>query len=505
MFKAGIIAALGLSISAAAYAADRGAPAYEPFPNGYGYMDANEITKLLNAWQDGSNKPGNQAIIRDHGWRLWAGIMQQASSTNWPLWFTWPNSTAAFLPAAPAGLGAALAEGKPTSSMLQRNMLNNTNPVHVDGPFYPIPEPVAKQYPNAVNNCTKDPKDPKNPEEHPNICDGAHFQFNGDILIATESLSQEGFDWIRGNRLYLGAVLDSAHTAGEHQLLAPQQHVVTKHMFWPVKAGQITALPVWRSDDFNEDNPGYAGYEKWRDLIAIDPTGQNVGKTMQVSYLYGLYQPDEKTPPPPLDKRKPWPTVSASAKVYGLKDFYYHKVTADDWASFDEADKAILNAASYWTYNQPFGAGDYLVTVAMHINTKEIPTWTMQSVWWSDQPNAGPYAQNRPQLPQAKGPWDHYLLVDAYGSPVQDPPVSQPVATNPYIELASHPIATNCNNCHNRAGWPKGPDPDQSSYQSSDCPDLLATLSTQSPCLAKLTLTDFQWIITDRAIVAKPK
>jgi hypothetical protein len=351
-------------------------------------------------------------------------------------------------------------------------------------------------YPHATHDCLADDEA---------ICDGAHFQFNGDILIATESLSQEGFDWIRGNRLYLGAVLDSAHTAGEHQLLAPQQHVVTKHMFWPVKAGQITALPVWRSDDFNEDNPGYAGYEKWRDLIAIDPTGQNVGKTMQVSYLYGLYQPDEKTPPPPLDKRKPWPTVSASAKVYGLKDFYYHKVTADDWASFDEADKAILNAASYWTYNQPFGAGDYLVTVAMHINTKEIPTWTMQSVWWSDQPNAGPYAQNRPQLPQAKGPWDHYLLVDAYGSPVQDPPVSQPVATNPYIELASHPIATNCNNCHNRAGWPKGPDPDQSSYQSSDCPDLLATLSTQSPCLAKLTLTDFQWIITDRAIVAKPK
>ena len=503
MFKAGIIAALGLSISAAAYAADRGAAAYEPFPTGYGYMDASEITKLHDAWQDGSNKPGNQAIIRDHGWRLWAGIMQQASGTSWPVWYTWPNSTAAFLPAAPAGLGSALAEGKPASSMLQRNMLNNTNPVHVDSPFYPIPEPVANQYPSAVNNCTKDPKNPKNPEEDPNICDGAHFQFNGDILIATESLSQEGFDWIRGNRLYLKETLDKDHRAKTHQLLAPQQHVVTKHMFWPVKAGQVSAVPVWRSNYYPESYPDYAGYETWRDLIAIDPTGQNVGKTMQVSYLYGLYQPSEK--PLPLDKRKQWPTVTASAKVYGLNDFYYHKVTADDWASFDEADKAIINAASYWSYNQPFGVGDFLVTIAMHVNTKEIPTWTMQSVWWSDEPNAGQYAKNRPQLPQAKGPWDHYLLVDAYGSPEQKPPVSQPVATNPYIELASHPIATNCNNCHNRAGWPKGPDPDQSSYQSSDCPDLLATLSPDSDCLKKLTLTDFQWIITNRAIPVKPQ
>jgi hypothetical protein len=488
MFKAGIIAALGLSISAAAYAADRGAAAYEPFPSGYGYMDANEITKLHNAWQDGSNKPGNQAIIRDHGWRLWAGIMQQASGTNWPLWFTWPNSTAAFLPAAPAGLGAAQAGAGSAGSMLQRNQLNNS--VNVDGPFYPVPGPVVIAYPHATHDCLAD---------HEAICDGAHFQFNGDILIATESLSQEGFDWIRGNRLYLGAELDSAHTAGEHQLLAPQRHVVTKHMFWPVKAGQVSAVPVWRSNYYPESYPDYAGYEKWRDLIAIDPTGQNVGKTMQVSYLYGLYQPDDHT--------RQWKTVSASAKVYGLNDFYYHKVTADDWASFDEADKAIINAASYWSYNQPFGVGDFLVTIAMHVNTKEIPTWTMQSVWWSDQPNVGPYAQNRPQLPQAKGPWDHYLLVDAYGSPVLAgaPPVSQPVATNPYIELASHPIATNCNNCHNRAGWPHGPNADESNYQGLVCPDLLATLSPESDCVKNLTLTDFQWIITDRAIVAKPK
>lgn len=193
--------------------------------------------------------------------------------------------------------------------------------------------------------------------------------------------------------------------------------------------------------------------------------------------------------------------MTASAKVYGLDDFYHHKVTEADWKSFDEADKAIITAASYWAYNEPFNVGDYLVTVAMHVNTKEIPTWALQSVWWSDQPNEGRYAENRPSLPQAKGPWAHYLLADAYGIPDKSSN-EQPVAINPYIELAIHSVATNCNNCHIRAGWPtkaKTPGGPTASYQNKDCPDPLATLNPDTPCLERLTLMDFQWIIPDRA------
>ena len=470
MSKAVIVAALGMSISSLAFAADQGASAYEPFPNGYGYMDPNEIAALQRAKKD-----GDHAIVREHGWSLWAGIMQPASGANWPIWFSWPNSTAAFLPTAGPALGAAQATS--ASSLLQRNNLNLVIPVNVKRvPYYPIPSAVLKNYPKATTDCGQG-----------NICDGSHFQFNGDTLIATESLSQEGYDWIRGNRLYLQETLNTDHKNGEHELSAPQRHVVTKHMFWPVKADRISAIPVWH-DYFDKQYAGYAGYERWPDLVAIDPTGRNVGKTLPVSYLYGVYRFD----------KTPWPRVSASAKVYGLNDFYYHKVTVDDWNSFDEADKAILNAASYWSYNQPFGIGDLLVTVAMHVNTKEIPTWAMQSVWWSDRPNAGSYATNRPKIPQAKGPWDHYLLVDAYG--IANKVAGQPVAMNPYIELASHPVGTNCNNCHNRAGWPTGKNAGQASYQNPDCSNPLQTLSPSSPCLAALTLSDFQWIIPDRAL-----
>jgi hypothetical protein len=471
MSKAVIIAALGLSISTLAFAAGQGAPAYQPFPNGYGYMDPREIEALKTAVT-----AGNHAVVREHGWRLWAGITQPDSNGNWPIWFTWPNTTAAFSLSTGPQLESVQAKAKSAGSLLQRNRLNIVGPVNLTKtPNYPIPSQVSKSYPKATSSCGQD-----------NICDGLHFQFNGDILIPTESLSQDGFKWIRDKKLYLKQTLDTAHKNGQHELAAPQTYVVTKHMFWPVKADGISAIPVWH-DYHDAQYPDYAGYETWPDLVAVDPAGQQVGKTLPVNYLYGVLQYD----------KKPWPTVSAFAKVYGLNDFYYHKITADDWNSFDEADKAILNASSYWSYNKPFGIGDYLVTVAMHVNTKEIPTWALQSVWWSDRPDAGPYAANRPEIPQAKGPWKHYLLVDSYGIP--DKTGDQPVATNPYIELVIHPIGTDCNNCHNRAGWPKGKQPGQTSYQNPECPNPLQTLTPSSGCLKGVTLTDFQWIIPDRA------
>lgn len=74
---------------------------------------------------------------------------------------------------------------------------------------------------------------------------------------------------------------------------------------------------------------------------------------------------------------KPRETIKKKAKVYSLDNFYYPHVTIEDWSSFDEADKAILNASSYWAYNKPFGIGDYLVTIAMLINTKEISAWAL--------------------------------------------------------------------------------------------------------------------------------
>ena len=479
MFKRSVLAALlAASPCASAFAVETSSSAPQPFPAGYGYMEPSEIKALAEAVYT-----GNHTVVRDHGWKLWAGIMQPAQGVDWPIWYTWRNTYGAFAVNLTGELSATALS--PSKSLIKRN-LENLNPVNIPSaqlPVYPIPSEVQKLYPNATTKCGAG-----------NICDGKTFLFNGDILIPTESLSTEGYDWLRDSGVYKQEELNTLYKKGVHELNAPQRYIVTKHMYWPVKADQISAIPVWR-DDYPPQYSDYAGYEKWANLIAVDPSGRKIGQTVEATYLYGVLNPASPNQP-----SAPWPSVSAKAKVYGLDDFYFHKVTKADWDSFDEADKAIINASSYWAYNAPFGVGDYLVTIAMHVNTKEIPTWALQSVWWSDAPDAGPFAKDRPVLKEAKGPWKHYLLTDAYGIAERDG--EQPVAMNPYIELVIHPVGTNCNNCHMRAGWPKADKdkfPQGASYQNPACPDLLATLHPDTQCLKDLTLTDFQWIIPDRA------
>lgn len=474
-----------------ACAASAGTPAYQPFPKGYGYLEPAEIRALQAAVQKGDN-----GVVREHAWRLWAGSMQNASGMDWPVWYTWPNTTNAFAGKANVAINAT--DSSPAAIPPKRHSgrrgIGTLLPVHAPNtPTYGIPAQVSAAYPNATD-----------PKKCDGICDGTHFAFNGDIMIATESLSKEALDFIRDPKqpVYKQSTLNKLYSQGNpakrvHQLNAPASYVVTKHMYWPVKAKGLTALPVWH-DDFDANYPGYAGYEMWKSAAAIDPSGKQVGQNAQVSYLYNVFKHKTTTP---------WPTITKQAKVVGLQDFYHHRVTQADWDSFDEADKAIINAASYWLSNQPFGVGDYLVTVAMHINTKEIPSWGLQSVWWSDTPNSTQYAANRPANLKARGPWNHYLLTEAYGIPEKGNPQQLPVATNPYIELVSHPVGTSCYTCHARAGWPtsfKGMTSNIAtkitSYQNADCPDLRGALNPKSSCLKTFTLTDFQWIIPDRAL-----
>jgi hypothetical protein len=451
-------------------------PGYNSFPAGYGYMD----TAALQAAYNKADIPK----IREHAWSLFAGIMQPSKGdASWPIWYTWPNSRDAFTAplVSSTDKNALIEENKALGiSLIAKNLKNTKTGIISDSiplPYYPINKNVVAAYPKVCDTIAN------------NINWGKHFMNNGDIMIPTESLSIEGFDWIRNNKLYSKKTLDSLYKSKLADLNAPAKYIVTKHMFWPVLAPSkqtYSAIPVWDEAIFNDSTSNkYAGYETWKRLVAVDPTNKGKGKKDTVSYLHGVFQPDSVTP---------IPTVKKLAEVHNINEFYSHKVTQADWKSFDDYDKAILNASSYWAYGKPFGVGDYLVTIAMHINTKEISTWALQSAWWSDIPNQSKYAANRPNLSAVTKDttWKHYLLVDAYGIPVIDGN-QLPVATNPYIELVIHPVATNCNNCHIRSGWPTA------KYQDTSCPDMLKKLPSNEPCLKKYMRTDFQWIIPDHA------
>lgn len=447
---------------------------YHPFPPGYGYLKENKL--LADALKQGDRTP-----LRRHGWNLWAGIMQQPKGMDWPVWYSWPNATdiyqnpnATYKPCSPDNVTGSQSPKTAPSGLLG---INQDNVIWDDLklPTYPIPAEVIKAYPTATyldsnGNCT--------------IKDGKHFQFNGDIMIPNEAFSKQGADWITNNKLNRKATLQNLNERGFHLLEAPEQHIVTKHMYWPVKKGQMGVLPVW-NNDYGPNFTKYAGYELWGETVAIDPSGKKAGSTVSTKYLYNISF-DGLDP-----ARVPDLPISRKSKVYSIKDFYHHQVNKTDWTSFDDADKAILNAASYWAYNQPFEPGDYLVTVAMHINTKEVPSWSLNSVWWTPTPGQTDYAKDKPKNLPAAGPWRHYDLVTSYDITPQ-PGYNMPVEMNPYIELVIHPVATNCQNCHIRAGY-------KSSYQSKECPDMLGHLTTDSACLLRKLLTDYQWTIPDRA------
>lgn len=450
---------------------------YQPIPPGYGYMT--DTAQLAAAVAN-----GNISYVRQHAWALWAGIMQPANGINWPVWYTWPTTQLACrMPSANGKMLGETNEGTTSQSLIRINKNNTSAGTIMDTlhlPIYPIPDSVVKKYPKSVNVTTN------------TISTGKYFLSNGDIMIPTESISLQGFNWVRQNKLYNPAVLnslDQSYLAGKgpHVLSTPATQIITKHMFWPIPANGLSALPVW-NDDYDSAYTGYAGYEKWKNVVAVDPTNSKKGLITKVRYLYGVLNPDS-TPIQPITK---------IAVVHGIDEFYSHKVTQADWDSFSDNDKAIITASSYWAYNKAFQVGDYLITIAMHINTKEVPTWALQSVYWSDFPETGKYAANKPSLPNAKGPWAHYKLVDAYGIPGANGTL--PVGMNPYIELVIHPVATNCNNCHIRAGWPEGATGDSASYQNPGCLNLVGKFNTSTtPCLQKILLTDFQWFLSDDA------
>tara|TARA_R110002012_G_scaffold77282_1_gene195291 strand:- start:28371 stop:29783 length:1413 start_codon:yes stop_codon:yes gene_type:complete len=444
-------------------------PAYEPISALYQYLQENEKLEVAVRKKD-------REVIRNHAWNLWAGMMQplSANDNSWPIWFSWQTTHQAFaqdaapvpqmktprrIPSKANLLAAEIAKGKAVN-------------VNTPQPQYPVPDDVIKAYPDGVK---------KNDDGSYSVRDGDYFVSNGDILIAVESLSQEAFDDIRNRKLYLQSTLQDKLEAGEKMIELPREYVSTKLMYWPVKADGVTPLPVW-TENFPDFYTGYAGYELWNSVVAVDPTGQEEGAWTEVEYLYGV-KTNEGADIPPQRKR---------ANVVSIERFYHHKVTDEDWLMFTEADKAILNASSFWLYNEAFAPGDYIVTVASHINTKEIDSWTLQSVWWSRTPDLGPYAQNRPQLAEAKGPWDHYLMTDAY----IDTPDAQgklEKAVNPYIEGVTHPIATSCRNCHVRGGI------GSTGYQTAQCSGLLSPLTPESACFDGALLTDYTWIIPDRA------
>lgn len=463
-------------------------PIAYPFPEGFDYP---KQTPEVEQWV----KKREEQRIREHGWYLWAGL-NKPTPDGMPVWRTWPTSTQAY--AVDAGLKQI---NPPQVNMIaknQANMLRGEEPINFNvPPYYPVPNFVQKNYQDCVSGDQ--------------IKDGATFESNGDIMVAGVIYNSTAFSTIRERKLYLASTLDDLNKPGKpndppkHIEQFPRESIVLKPMLWPVKGTGYTPLPVWDDLPASADQGKYIGYEivgtkrrpKWWRAVAITAQPERRVKQRNVQYLYDVYRRKGGARLGPITYR--------SAKVVPVESFYHFRFSQEALNKLSACDRAILDASAYWAYKRPFQAGDYLVLIAMHIITKEQHYWTFQSVWWHDQPDKGPYATQRPNIPpeKAPGPWRHYLLTSTYGITQLKNPKKLPITYNPYVELAAgHPIRTNCMNCHHRAAWPH----DNSNYEAlgPHTPDALDVFTMDNPIFKGLLTVDSMWAMSDRAVTTAP-
>lgn len=500
----------------------------------------------------------------------------------YPIWMTWPNTgnrltnatlaskaEGAAKPGAthlkplgalkPTPVSAAAANGDPDPSQVQ-----TVNTVG-DAPIYDLPPLVL------VKNCGISSENAKawlkakqwskinqacNSASHPNlmcgeqVCDGTAFVNEGNVMIATESLELSNYERIISSMSK--QELTKKYNGWEQPDPRPptiadgidSRYIATKHMFWPVKgcrpgstvgsAGcrvRYGALPPWIPSFFKDKsyatNAEYLGYERWKQVVAIDtclPIGSSACPSAKSATLQLA---DVKS----TGNRAFVPITTQNPSVYPATDFQHIQISQEVLEKyFTPADRALLDQAMIWAYGDEsngFEPGDFLVSIAMHVTTKEINSWAFQSVWWSpradtlgdcglalynncfgqsptygatlgpdsDRPAESSGLQTKDitaidDAAQNKNWRKYYLLTDEYGiryqidgqpSKISDyfngtpPKWAQtdpkggalpylPVSQNVYIEPVIHPIGTNCRNCHGRAGFTPGARTDDPPY-----------------------------------------
>jgi hypothetical protein len=514
------------------------------FPSGFDYP------QNVNIWVQ--NGDGHR--IRFHAWCLFIGLNQPSKpQTNAPfIWQTWKTSTQAFpyqYNPWKTRVGEAL-PNRPTT-LNSRNFANakvgGANPINNPPPVYPIKDEVAKKYPTCTEAIQMPMPIPPGRPKWYQLKDGVHLQSNGDIMVAGVIYNDAAINNILGKTstglvtppLYNADVLNGLLPKDKNDPAKaipefPTSSIVLKPMFWPVKKGGFTALPVW---DWDANPPGsaadgqYAGYEMqkfWTRAVAITDMA-NATPPPKITYLHGVYDSTATKLIGPITYDNTTQISPPAFQVVSVNDFYHRQLNQAELNGLSTCDRALLDASAYWAYDRPFQPGDYVVLIAMHIMTKEQQDWAFQSLWYhpdADKNDTCRYCKARPTKVDDKT-FRHYLLTTTYGQTQQagPPPNTHyyapsntlpgatlwPVAYNPYIELAaSHPITTNCMNCHHRAAWPPlasqhKPDEGRTSAYLQDNPpnpNVLETYQTYpptAPIFNGLVTLDAMWAVSDRA------
>lgn len=242
----------------------------------------------------------------------------------------------------------------------------------------------------------------------------------------------------------------------------PFRAIALKPVFQIVKQGRVTILPYWAGvSPATTSNVALPTPDTWRQCVAVVPPGVARPASPVVAACNDV--------------------AAYPADVFGIDEFYWFQLTPAEVA--EASDDADLGDSTP-------EAGDYVVLVAMHVTSKEIPNWTWQTYWWSPFPDTPPFGDDR--TVRVRGEWRNYEMCTAYTmtGPPETATAPPQICFNPYLETGLTGLAgteSNCQTCHRLAAWPDF----STDYQASGLvsPDDAAIFGDN-------TKLDFLWSVT---------
>ncbi|HEX2208673.1 MAG TPA: hypothetical protein VHG93_13385 [Longimicrobium sp.] len=398
--------------------------------------------------------------IRQHAWNLWGGLTsmtsQTASGDSLPVYETWLSRYEVYNTDAPRNGRLAATNGRPLDRGFHGPVQFHHSSVNLraeagGGGLERIVAGVKYNMPSAEHVWTN------------RYTDSARLTALNDGWPDTTSI------------------------ANRNIVPFPTNAMAIKPVYFMISQTGLTVMPYWAGPD-SSTTPSAPTPLTWTQFVAVDPTGQQVGQTVQVQANGQTYQ----------------------ARVIGLDQFYSFALTQDEVNDIITADTAQSTPLDPITVSDSIavivngqqslkqvGVGDYGVLVAMHVATKEIGNWTWQTFWWTPDRAANPLSSDQPASIQ--GPFKNFAMQQAYYMTVPSGPQQgqDQVTFNPYLETAfgESGLQSNCMSCHRTATWP-GP--------TGPYPAFYGNVDPGNPAIfANQTKLDFLWSIQAGASTAQ--
>ncbi len=426
------------------------------FPEWFEFENSRTITRWIDQ--------RNTEAMTFHSWRLWGALSSLSRETfrgaSAPVFMTWWPQEDTFSPPKPAPSAQAITNGLGVRFSRPHVPTNRFAPI-----AEPAGAPTATPLPGSQNPVT------------------VTVQYDNDV-----------YTQVQANQYYSPTVLNNINNGWGNTPLAnqslqnfPNTSVAIKPTYLFAYANQPTQLQYW-TGAANSNTPTTPQYGTWTDWLWVVPPNIDPATFKQ--------QQNDGHP------------------VVSVNDFYHFPLTPADFTASNDP----LNGATLFPNNplsqSGFAPGDYAILVAMHVATREVPTWTWQTFWWT---------LDTPQIPapiksKIRSPFNHYQTAVAYSYTADglNSPTSLPtLCFNPYLETGFgnstfvYPgqlgTESNCISCHRAAVWPAIPP--ASAPAGSINPGYVAdgVINPGDPYLfSGQTKTDFLWGVQNNVATPAP-